>query len=247
MDVLVSNNGDYVVTFDNWHSVGYGDNVVAIYSANTGKLVRKLGLEDFLTESDISALPASVSSIWWPGKHRFDYSSGHLVLQVTKSTRVWDKDAEFEEVRLDLGTGEPLTPKFDRHPSLRYVVAESGTDAEIPEELRAKAHDTCPGVSEEQLLSHSDMSSRIVEKSIPEFTPAARAVGAKGTIVLKISISENGIPQCVKWISGHPLLVKKIADAVEQWRFRPFSESYGGYLVFEANIFTVRPDGTIVR
>jgi hypothetical protein len=28
---LVSNSGEYVVTFDNWHSVGHGNDVVVIY------------------------------------------------------------------------------------------------------------------------------------------------------------------------------------------------------------------------
>ena len=29
---LVSNSGNYVVTFDNWHQKGHGDNIVVIYS-----------------------------------------------------------------------------------------------------------------------------------------------------------------------------------------------------------------------
>jgi hypothetical protein len=30
---LVSNGGEHVVTFDNWHSGGFRDNVVVIYAA----------------------------------------------------------------------------------------------------------------------------------------------------------------------------------------------------------------------
>src|SRR4051794_20165551 len=30
ISAIVSNKGDYVVTFDNWHAVGYGDDVVLI-------------------------------------------------------------------------------------------------------------------------------------------------------------------------------------------------------------------------
>ena len=34
VSALVSSKGDYVVTFDNWHSVGYGDDVVVIYRSD---------------------------------------------------------------------------------------------------------------------------------------------------------------------------------------------------------------------
>jgi hypothetical protein len=43
---------NYVVTLDNWHEVGRGDNVVAIYGPD-GKLVRQLALSDFLTQQQL--------------------------------------------------------------------------------------------------------------------------------------------------------------------------------------------------
>jgi len=81
VSALVSDNGDFVVTFDNWHSVGYGDDVVVIYLSN-GSLVNKFGLEDLLTEGDIETLPRSVSSIWWGGNHQLDEANSLLVLKV---------------------------------------------------------------------------------------------------------------------------------------------------------------------
>src|SRR5882762_8180901 len=49
VEAVVSNDGKYFVTFDNWHSVGYGDDVVVIYRSD-GSVKRKFGLEELLTE-----------------------------------------------------------------------------------------------------------------------------------------------------------------------------------------------------
>ena len=59
VNAIVSNDGLYIITFDNWHSVGYGDDVVVIYRSD-GKLIRKLGLNDILTDGDIQTLPPAL-------------------------------------------------------------------------------------------------------------------------------------------------------------------------------------------
>lgn len=116
---LVSDNGDYVITFDNWHSVGYGDNVVAIYSGQTGALIRKLGLSDFLTESDISRLSHSASSIWWSGPHEIDYDNHRLILKVDRTGNRRD----FFDVRVNLKDGAVLDEVKDRFPSLNVILS----------------------------------------------------------------------------------------------------------------------------
>ena len=116
---LVSSSGRYVVTFDNWHSVGYGDDVVVIYRSN-GSLIKKYSLEDLLTEGDIETLPRSVSSIWWGGEHYIDEVHGHLVLQViSNGNRAGQDGGKFLELRIRLATGDPVEPKRDRFPQLR--------------------------------------------------------------------------------------------------------------------------------
>ena len=62
VSVLLSRTGRYVASFDNWHSMGHGDNVVVIYGPD-GNVIRSLRLDDFLPKSYIAALPRSVSSL----------------------------------------------------------------------------------------------------------------------------------------------------------------------------------------
>ncbi len=133
VSALVSNRGDFVVTFDNWHSVGYGDDVVVIYRSD-GTLVKKFGLEDLLTEGDIETLPRSVSSIWWGREHYIDETNGILVLKIISNGKSsWDESAKFHELKIELATGRPLEPKRDLFPQLRvFSSVDAGTALRLP-------------------------------------------------------------------------------------------------------------------
>lgn len=65
----VVTNGGRVITFDNWHSTGYGSNAVVIYNMR-GAPLRRLSLPDFLPRDYVIALPRSVSSLHWRGAPR---------------------------------------------------------------------------------------------------------------------------------------------------------------------------------
>lgn len=78
---IVRDDGGYAVTFDNWHSVGYGPDVVAIYGADGG-LVRALALTDILPADYIAALPHSVSSIHWRGEPRFSPDGAQIMIPI---------------------------------------------------------------------------------------------------------------------------------------------------------------------
>ena len=80
VDAVVSNDG-VTTTFDNWHSVGWGDDAVVIYAAD-GTQVRKFGLSSFLPKHYINAVPRSVSSIHWRGEPRIDEVRQELVIPV---------------------------------------------------------------------------------------------------------------------------------------------------------------------
>lgn len=103
---IISNDGKYIVTFDNWHSVGYGDNVVAIYSSE-GKIIKNFGLNYFLTPNEVSNLPMSVSSIWWYGKRWIDENKKELVLEVVES----EAAKKYFQVRFNLSDGKFLDEK----------------------------------------------------------------------------------------------------------------------------------------
>ena len=115
VSALVSDDGAYVVTFDDWYSVGHGDNVVVIYRSD-GTLVKKFGLEDLLTPGDIEKLPRTTSSIWWGGTQYFDEAKGLLVLKAVSKERGSAAEATYYELKIELATGRLLEPKRDLFP-----------------------------------------------------------------------------------------------------------------------------------
>lgn len=80
VEVIVRDDGRYTVTFDNWHTTGYGPHAVVIYDER-GNKVRALALSDMMPQYYIDALPHSTSSIRWRGPPRFA-SDGRVVIPI---------------------------------------------------------------------------------------------------------------------------------------------------------------------
>lgn len=230
VDVLVSDDGSYVVTFDNWHSVGYGDNVVVIYNSH-GALVKKFGLADLLTEDDIETLPHTVSSIWWGGKHYIDERSGHLVLKVVSNGELSSRrsDATFHDLKIDLATGRPLEPKRDLFPQRAFSIASSAQ----PTASSAVATDSPRCASPEASFDSTDavrllpaqIYVHVKARPFPPYPPIARASHTTGTVVVEILVSKAGDVMCARSMSGHPLLRQAAVAAALNWKFEPFKAS----------------------
>lgn len=81
VEAIVRDDGAYLVTFDDWHSVGHGPNAVVIYGLK-GERIARLALADIVPADYIEALPHSVSSINWRGDPRFSKDGRHVVIPV---------------------------------------------------------------------------------------------------------------------------------------------------------------------
>ncbi len=103
VSAIVAPGGRYIVTFDNWHMAGFGEHVVVIYNAE-GRVVRSLTLLDLLPAQYIEALPRSVSSISWAGRHRI--SNDTLLLQIlVPSEDDLQTRPTYVELPVDLSSG----------------------------------------------------------------------------------------------------------------------------------------------
>lgn len=107
---LIAKDGTYLITFDNWHHMGHGDDAVVIYDAR-GRLIRKLALVDFLPRSYIGTLPTSVSSIHWGRGHFLADSDETLILRVVEpSLGLGDDNGLRVSVRVRLSDGAVTPP-----------------------------------------------------------------------------------------------------------------------------------------
>jgi TonB family protein len=195
VSALVANDGT-VVTFDNWHSMGYGDDAVVIYRSD-GTLIRKFGLADILEDEDILQLRRSVSSIWWSGTHRLDDEKRLLNLEIAAHKR--------EVVPVSLDTGTALVPKrvmFPR-PRVTWLAQEIGScDGAVP-------------------LSRTELSASVVEADPPEYPPIARKARIAGNVVVDIWIDSRGAVERADVLKPLPFGLAEAAHAaIVKWRFR---------------------------
>ncbi len=104
VSAIVRDDGQYVVTFDDWHMMGYGPNVVAIYGAG-GTLVRALALSDLVPDDYLRAMPRSVSSVHWRGEPRFSSDGGRVIIPVSIPSSDFTPDHAMVELAVDLANG----------------------------------------------------------------------------------------------------------------------------------------------
>ena len=101
VDFLVTDSG-HLVTFDNWHNVGYGK--VAVLYASDGSVLQAYALNDLFTAAEISRFEHSVSSIWWHKTFAFP-SNGEPPLVKGQKTFCVVTGLKNRDVDFDLETG----------------------------------------------------------------------------------------------------------------------------------------------
>lgn len=199
VSALVANDGT-VVTFDNWHMLGHGDDVVVIYR-HDGTLVRKLALSDLFHEEDIDQFRHSASSIWWSGEHRIDEEQRAVILEV--------KAQRTEKLPVSLATGTPMLPARVLFPRPR-----------VTWEADERSSGTCDGGY--RLLA-AELVNHVVSAEAPEYPSVARKVRIAGTVIVDFTVNENGSVGEVTVVKPLPFGIDHAArEAVAKWQFHPF-------------------------
>mgnify|MGYP003673971617 CR=1 FL=1 len=116
VSALVSGRNGSFVTFDNWHSAGYGDDAIVIYDAS-GNLVKKYALTDLMTEEEFENLPRSVSSIHWSGDHHlYDNREFDFVqLEIKLEWPTGETKSRSKTVYLRMSDGEAISKPESVH------------------------------------------------------------------------------------------------------------------------------------
>jgi periplasmic protein TonB len=71
-------------------------------------------------------------------------------------------------------------------------------------------------------ISSGVMFGNLLEKTVPQYPAIAKAARIQGTVVLQATISQNGVIQNLRVISGPPMLQQAAIDAVGSWRYKPY-------------------------
>ena len=71
-------------------------------------------------------------------------------------------------------------------------------------------------------VSSSVVAGLLVQKTIPEYPPIAKATGVHGTVVLEATISKTGTIANLRVTNGPLMLQQAALSAVKTWRYRPY-------------------------
>lgn len=232
VDLAISDRGDYIVTLDNWHSMGYGDSVVVIYRSD-GRVVRQFALDELVAESDIQHFAHSVSSIDWRDAYRIDSAAGQLVLLISSAEQDLPSQwARTQELKIDLATGKAREPVRRLWPTREPVVL-AGVAADEP-----RTAEPDPAVCDDEAVTFGvpgipTLSSRrfydnAMNRATPVYPDIAQLARVQGRVVVELLVDGNGSVQCGRALAGPPLLRAAAVDAARRWKFAPLEGAPSG-------------------
>jgi TonB family protein len=88
--------------------------------------------------------------------------------------------------------------------------------ASLPSAASAKPVPELPDVPED----YAD--DQVIHRVHPTYPKQARAKKLHGTVVLQAIVNKQGKVDSLQTVSGDPLLAQAAADAVKQWRYKPY-------------------------
>lgn len=119
VSALVSDADGSFVTFDNWGRMGWGDDVIVLYSAS-GALRKQFALIDIMSDSDFKKLSRTASSVHWGAQHELEHDGRTLKVRIVAAEGLSageeddgyvEQDGKFRVVRIDVNSGKILGRK----------------------------------------------------------------------------------------------------------------------------------------
>jgi TonB family protein len=115
-------------------------------------------------------------------------------------------------------TATPVTGKPEANKLTGTKALDSKKEAAAP---ATSSDSPLPGENTAIILSSKGAEKRLAH-SVPAKYPADAASGARGTIVLKEVVDQNGKVEGVRLVEGDASLAGAAIKAVKQWRYRPY-------------------------
>ncbi len=102
---------------------------------------------------------------------------------------------------------------------------------------RAGAEGCCP--PRKSTLSAREMKARL-RHTVPVSALAGKDVRIKGTVVFVVGLDSEGNVNCIRFVSGHPMLVPTAMESVKRWKFQAGTGPTCGKLALALS--TLEPD-----
>jgi TonB family protein len=72
------------------------------------------------------------------------------------------------------------------------------------------------------VIPPGEAAALLLSKTPPLYPPIARAARVSGTVVLQVTISQTGLVENLRVVSGEPMLQQAALEAVKSWKYKPY-------------------------
>jgi protein TonB len=114
------------------------------------------------------------------------------------------------------------SPAGTEAPDLSIANLAPAVGGGMPPDLMASKSDAPTPVLQRLNVSQGVSRGLLVKQVQPKYPTAALQLRMEGTVELAATISKDGNVSAVKVLSGDPQLSKAAADAVKQWKYKPY-------------------------
>jgi TonB family protein len=128
-------------------------------------------------------------------------------------------------VKTDSSRATPATaPVQDQAPDAAPALAMNSGGQDKALSSIVSSTPAVPSAAPPQVISISQGVSQglLVRKVQPNYPSQAVSMRIEGPVNLQATIAKDGTIKEVKVLGGHPLLARAAADAVRQWRYKPY-------------------------
>ena len=166
-------------------------------------------LGTYKEEADGTGFAAYVMSV------EAEKASGQYIVAMDRMNRRW----RIQNAEVQLASGEKV--KVVDGPDVTN--RDEPSDGEIggPENLNSNTEKSTNTNEKSRTISGGVLNGKAISLPEPVYPPAARAVHASGTVVVQVTVDEEGKVISAAAISGHPLLKASAVSAAREARFTP--------------------------
>ncbi len=100
--------------------------------------------------------------------------------------------------------------------------AQHSTEVSAAQSASSKTGAASSSSSQTVWLAPAQAESRLVTRTEPQYPADALAAQRSGNVTLEVHVSEDGTVSSVRTLAGDPLLAAAAAQAVRNWRYRPY-------------------------
>ncbi|MGH9502255.1 MAG: TonB family protein [Terriglobales bacterium] len=117
---------------------------------------------------------------------------------------------------------EPEVQEPEQAPAVTSIASDSNSSSALSGLVNTNAINARKAPQQTLRISQGVSQGLILKKVQPLYPEQARQMHLEGTVELQANISKSGSISAIKQLSGDPILGRSAADAVRQWKYKPY-------------------------